>query len=358
MSEPGYWLRPEIQTLTAYQVADARGLIKLDAMENPHTFPSQLRVPWLERLQTVALNRYPDAGGQALKKALRTRMGIPEHAALMLGNGSDEILQLLMLALARPGASLVTPEPGFAMFRLISRVAGMEYVGVPLAENFALNTAAMLAAIGSRQPALVIVAQPNNPTGNAFDASALRQIVAAAPGLVVIDEAYYPFADAHCLDWLDEFDNLLIMRTLSKLGLAGLRLGLLAGAPRWIDALEPVRLPYNINSLTQASAEFALEHYAAFAEQAAMIRAERARLASELQALAPLEVYPSQANFLLVRVPPGRANSLHAGLRAAGVLVKNLHGSHPAVADCLRITVGTEHENSCLLAALKAQLGE
>ncbi len=352
MSAPTDWLRPEILALDSYQVPDSRGLIKLDAMENPHTFPAELRPAWLERLQAVALNRYPDAGAQGLKNALRKAMDLPDHAAIMLGNGSDEILQLLMLALARPGASLLTPEPGFAMFRLISRVAGLEYIGVPLARDFSLDVEATLAQIQERQPALVIIAQPNNPTGNAYDEAALRKIVAAAPGLVVIDEAYYPFADNNCLHLLDEFKSLLIMRTLSKLGLAGLRLGLLVGAPAWIDALEPVRLPYNINSLTQSSAEFALENYPAFLRQAENICAERASLQTALQALPGLQVYPSQANFLLLRMPQGQATNIHAGLRDAGILVKNLHGSHAQVADCLRITVGAPQENDQLIAAM------
>lgn len=353
---PQAWLRADILALNAYQVPDSSGLIKLDAMENPHTFPAELRDPWLAGLRDLALNRYPDAQAAALKSELRRAMGLPAGQALLLGNGSDEILQLLMLALARPGASLVTPEPGFAMFRLISQIAGMNYIGVPLAADYALDLGAMLAAIETSQPALVIVAQPNNPTGNAFDEAVLRAIVVAAPGLVVIDEAYYPFAEKSCLSWLDEFDNLLIMRTLSKLGLAGLRLGLLAGPAAWIDALEPLRLPYNINSLTQYSARFALQHVDAFDQQAARIREERGRLAQALARLPGLEVYPSQANFLLVRVPAGQAQKLHGDLRTAGVLVKNLHASHPQVADCLRITVGSASENIQLLTALQRLL--
>lgn len=355
---PGAWLRPEILALKAYQVPDSRGLIKLDAMENPHAFPAPLRGPWLAGLHDIALNRYPDAGAAQLKSELRRAMGLPRDTALLLGNGSDEILQLIMLALAKPGASLVTPEPGFAMFRLICQATGLNYIGVPLAADFALDVDAMLAAIKQQQPALVIIAQPNNPTGNAFDREGLKAIVAAAPGMVVIDEAYYPFADSDCLAWLGGYENLLVMRTLSKLGLAGLRLGLLAGPKNWIDALEPLRLPYNINSLTQYSAHFALQHYREFTRQADQIRAERGRLAKALADLPGLTVYPSQANFLLLRVPDGQATKLHNDLRGAGVLVKNLHGSHPQVADCLRVTVGAEAENEQLLAALSRLLGK
>lgn len=356
MTTPDDWVRPEILALAPYKVADANGLIKLDAMENPHAFPAHLREAWLARLRSAALNRYPDAGAARLKMRLRERMAFPGHAALMLGNGSDEILQVLMLALARPGASVVTPEPGFAMFRLISQAAGINYVGVPLGEGFALDVDALLQAIASEQPALVIIAQPNNPTGNAFAPEDLRRVVQAAPGLVVIDEAYYPFAEHDCLDWLDDYGNLLVMRTLSKLGLAGLRLGLLAGHADWINALEPLRLPYNINCLTQLSAEFALENYEDFTAQAQQICCERGRLAQALQTLPRLKVFPSQANFILVRGPAGCAGALHAGLRNAGILVKNMQGSHPQVADCLRLTVGTQEQNNKLIGALRELL--
>ncbi|MDT0618098.1 histidinol-phosphate transaminase [Salinisphaera sp. P385] len=353
MSRPDDWLRPELRGLQAYQVAEADGLIKLDAMENPFDLPAEVAGQWGEALSGLPVNRYPDAAAREVKQALRQAMGIPASASLMLGNGSDEILQILMLAVAAPDACLVTPAPGFAMFGLIARTVGLRCVSVPLADDFSLDADAMVSAIEREQPALVIVAQPNNPTGNAFDAAALRRVVEAAPGAMVIDEAYFPFADDDCLAWLDDYPQLLIMRTVSKLGLAGLRLGLLAGAPAWIEALEPLRLPYNVNSLTQAAAALALAHYPAFQAQAEAIRRERPRLASALAGLDGVEVFPSQANFLLMRVPPGRAPAWHAALREQGVLIKNLHGSHPRVADCLRATVGTPAEIDALIRALE-----
>lgn len=353
MSRPEDWLRPELHGLQAYHVAEADGLIKLDAMENPFGLPAELADRWSETLGGLPVNRYPDASAREVKQALRRAMGIPSSASLMLGNGSDEILQILMLAVASPGACLVTPVPGFAMFGLIARTAGLRCVPVPLADGFELDADAMVTAIEREQPALVIVAQPNNPTGNAFDAAALRRVVAAAPGAMVIDEAYFPFADSHCLGWLDDYPQLMIMRTVSKLGLAGLRLGLLAGAPAWIEALEPLRLPYNVNTLSQAAAALALAHYPAFQAQAEAIRSERPRLASALAGFPGVDVFPSQANFLLTRVPPGQAPAWHAALREQGVLVKNLHGSHPQVADCLRVTVGTPAENDALIRALE-----
>ncbi|MDN5863223.1 MAG: histidinol-phosphate transaminase [Salinisphaera sp.] len=347
-------MRADLQGLTAYQVADASGLVKLDAMENPYPLPDHVREQWTQRLHGLAVNRYPDGRAAGLKHRLRTVSGLGRQHALLLGNGSDEILQIVMLALAAPGACMVTVEPGFAMFRIIARFAGLRYVGVPLGAAFSLDAKAMVATIRRERPALVLLAQPNNPTGNAFAADALRQVVAAAPGLVVIDEAYAAFADRDCLGWLDEYPNLLILRTLSKMGLAGLRLGYAMGAANWVDALDALRLPYNINVLTQEAALLALEHYAAFQQQADLIRAERERLAAALSRVPGLRVFPSQANFVLVRVPGGQAPRWHEALRGRGLLVKNLDGSHGQVADCLRITVGTPEENEALLHALLA----
>jgi histidinol-phosphate aminotransferase len=251
---------------------------------------------------------------------------------------------------------MLAPEPGFVMYRMIAAFTGMDYVGVPLAADFALDGAAMLAAIAAHEPALVFLAYPNNPTGNLFDAEAMRAVIEAAPGLVVIDEAYYPFAGSSYLGWLGRHPNLLVMRTVSKLGLAGLRLGLLAGPEAWLGQLEKLRLPYNINVLTQSSAEFALAHHHVFEQQAAQICADRERLYRALSELPGIAVWPSHANFLLLRTPAGQSAALFAGLKAHGVLVKNLDGGHPQLRDCLRVTVGTAGENRAFLEALRALL--
>ncbi len=348
-------VRPEILALTAYQVPDAAGLIKLDAMENPYGLPEGLRQEWLERLAVVDVNRYPDPRGTHLREALRAAMGVPADMALLLGNGSDEIIQMLCLTLARPGGKVLSVDPGFVMFRMIARFAGMDYVGVPLrVDDFALDKEAVLAALARERPVLTFLAYPNNPTGNLFDAGTLAEIIAAAPGLVVVDEAYAPFTDASFMDRLGDWPNLLVMRTVSKMGLAGLRLGLLAGPHPWLDQIDKTRLPYNINVLTQVSAAFVLGHKARFDEQTRLIRQERQRLFEALSALAGVYPYPSQANFILARFVPGRADGIFQALKARGILIKNLHGAHPLLADCLRVTVGTPEENDAFLAALAA----
>jgi len=351
------WLRPEIQALSAYHVTDATGMVKLDAMENPYGWPQTLVDEWLKVLAGAELNRYPDPEARPLIEALRSVHCIPEQSGVLLGNGSDELIQLIMMAVALPGRVVLSPEPGFSMYQMIASFVGMDYVGVPLsATDFSLDLAAMLAAIEQHQPAVVFLAYPNNPTGNLFDAEAIEKIIMAAPGLVVVDEAYHAFADATQMDRLTEYDNLLVLRTLSKMGLAGLRLGLLAADPVWVDEINKIRLPYNINSLTQLSAAFAMRHADTLTEQTDRISRDREDLYVRLQQMAGLTVYPSRANFILFRVPSGTAPALFEQLKQDGVLIRNLHRDGSMLADCLRVTVGTAAENDAFLSAFQRAL--
>jgi histidinol-phosphate aminotransferase len=353
---PEQLIRPEILTQSAYHVADASGMVKLDAMENPYLLPEALRADLARRLADAPINRYPDPRSPELKARLRRVFAIPAQHDILLGNGSDELIQILAQALARPGAVMLAVEPSFVMYRMIAGFCGMTYVGVPLRPDFSLDVPALLAAIMRHAPALVFLAFPNNPTGNAFERASLERVIAAAPGLVVVDEAYHAFAGGRSvLADLDRYPNLVMMRTVSKLGLAGLRLGYLVGDGKWLAELDKLRLPYNINCLTQVAAEFALAHADVLEHQAASIVAERGRVAEALAQLPGVEVFPSQANFLLFRVQD--APSCFAGLKARGVLIKNLHGGHPLLENCLRVTIGTPQENKAFLAALTAELG-
>ena len=345
-------VRPEIRALTAYQVAKADNLVKLDANESPFPLPGALRARIAAAIADVAFNRYPDGPADGVATMLRALLKLPDELGLILGNGSDELIQIIALALARPGAVVLAPEPTFVMYRMSALYAGMRFVGVPLAPDYALDGGAMLAAIERERPALVFLASPNNPTGNQFAATEIERILRAAPGLVVVDEAYGAYADGSFLPRVRDFANLLVLRTVSKVGMAALRLGYAVAAPEWIAELNKVRQPYNLNALTQAAASVLLGEGALLAQHAAAIKAERARLTAGLSALPNVTVFPTQANFVLVRVPDAR--SWFARLRLAGILVKSMHNSHPALAQCLRITVGTPAENDALLAALKA----
>ena len=352
---PDQLIRPEILALSAYHVADASGLVKLDAMENPYRLPEALRGELGALLREAAINRYPDPQAPGVQQALRAAFGIGPEYDILLGNGSDELIQILAMALAKPGATLLAVEPSFVMYRMIAGFAGLRYVGVPLKADFSLDDAAMLEAVEREEPALTFLAYPNNPTGNAFDRDAVERIIAASPGLVVVDEAYHAFAGGlSFLDALARFDNLVLMRTVSKLGLAGLRLGYMVGKPAWIGEFDKVRLPYNVNVLTQVAARYALEHAEVLEAQAATLVGERGKLFQALEALPGVQAFESQANFILFRV--ARAKKVFAGLKARGVLIKCLDGGHPLLNDCLRVTVGAPEENEAFLTALAAEL--
>jgi histidinol-phosphate aminotransferase len=355
MTSPARLVRDDILALRGYHVTPAAGMVKLDAMENPYRLPEALRGELGRRLAEVAINRYPDPVAERLKGKLRAAMAIPEGLEVMLGNGSDEILQIVSLALARPGATALSLEPSFAMYRMCAAFAGMRYAGVPLRQDFTLDEAALMAAVDAERPALTWISYPNNPTGNLFPREAILRLVGRSPGLVVVDEAYFPFsAGATLLDQVGQHPNLLLVRTVSKLGLAGLRLGLAIGPAGWISELEKLRLPYNVNSLTACAAEFALDHLDVLAGQSQAIMAERAQLESALDRLPGAARFPSATNFVLVRL--AGADAVFERLKARGILVRNLHGSHPLLENCLRLTVGTPDENRLLLDALGASL--
>jgi histidinol-phosphate aminotransferase len=343
------FVRPEIRALSAYAVAKAEGMVKLDAMENPYPLPEGAKSRLEAALSRVPINRYPDGGGDAVRAALRNAFGIHDALGVLLGNGSDELIQIITATLARPGAAMLAPEPTFVMYRMNALYSGMRYVGVSLKPDFSLDSAAMLDAIERERPALVYLAYPNNPTGNLFAAHDLEAILRAAPGLVVVDEAYYAFAEASFLPRLPEFANLLVLRTVSKVGMAGLRLGYAVAAPEWIAEFNKMRQPYNVNALTQAAVTALIADGSWIAEQASAIRTERARLGAALARLPGATVYASATNFITLRLAD--ASRVFEGLKARRILVKNLHGWHPLTANCLRITVGTPAENDQLLAA-------
>lgn len=352
-SRAARWVRPQVQSLRGYRVAEPGDAIKLDAMESPWPWPGALEAAWLERLRSVAINRYPDAAARELKPLLRDALGVPAGAGVILGNGSDELIQLIDLAVAGGGRTVLAPAPSFAMYRVIAEVAGAEYVEVPLGPDFELDLPPTLEALAAYQPAVTYLAHPNNPTGNGLDLDAVAEVVAQADGLVVVDEAYAPYADTTFLPRVLDHPNCLLLRTLSKVGLAGLRVGALIGHPAWLEELEKCRLPYNLSTPAQASAAFALEHRQALDRAVSQVLAERGRLAEALPAVRGVQqVWPTQTNFLTFRVPQGCGEAVHRGLLERGVLIKSLHGSHPRLADCLRVTVGRPEENDRFLSAL------
>lgn len=350
------WVRPEIRDISAYHIPDSSGLIKLDAMENPHQWPEAMVREWQALLAKAAVNRYPDPAAKSLTQSLRQVMDIPEEMGVILGNGSDELIQIIAQTLAGSGRSIMAPTPSFVMYQMIATFVDMNFVGVPLRKDFSLDIDTMLAAIKKEQPALIFLAYPNNPTGNLFDDNDIEQILEAAEGLVIVDEAYHAFAGQSWMGRLGEHPNLLVMRTVSKLGLAGLRLGFLAGPNEWIGQLDKVRLPYNINVLTQMTAEFALKHIDIFNEQTASIRAEREKLMQQLLELEGVIPFPSAANFILLKVAKGMSTTIFNRIKEQGVLIKNMGQSAGPLADTLRVTVSSREENQRFIEALNTAL--
>lgn len=352
-------LRPDVQGLHAYAVQPSTGMVKLDTMENPFGLPAPLRQALGRRLAEVALNRYPAERIDDLKAALALHAQLPAGCELMLGNGSDELISLLTLALDVPGNVVMAPLPGFVMYEMSARLQGVRFVGVPTTADFELDLPAMLQAIEQHRPALIWLAYPNNPTANLWDDTAIERIIEAAPGLVVMDEAYQPFAERDSMAWMQRHDHVLIMRTLSKFGLAGVRIGYLMGRAALVRELDKLRPPFNVSVLNAEAALFALEHAAEYERQAGLIRAERARVMQALARHPGLRVFDSQANMVLVRMPEAvDAARVFAGIKARKVLIKNVSGLHPLLAGCLRITIGTAEENTLLLAAFEAALQE
>lgn len=348
---PERLIRPEILALRAYHVSDAEGMVKLDAMENPYRLPAQMRSELAAVLSQAEINRYPEPTGRRLRELLRLKMQVPDGMELMLGNGSDDLIQIVSFSCAIPGATVMYPDPTFVMYRMNAILSGMQWIGVPTRADFSLDREAFISAVRKHKPAIVFIAYPNNPTGVLYEEEDVCAIIRAAQGLVVLDEAYHVFARRSFMSRLAEFPNLVVMRTVSKLGLAGIRLGYLAGRPEWVSQFNKVRQAYNVSVLTQAAAEFVLARSEVLESQADAILAQRAVLFDGLSAVAGATVYPSAANFFLVRVRDAeRSFDL---LRSRGILVRNFHGAHPLLDNCLRITVGTPDENRVLLSAFR-----
>lgn len=350
-------IRQDVQSMHAYAIQPSTGLVKLDAMENPFRLPPQLQRELGERLAQVAVNRYPTQCVAAVIDALSRFVELPAGCRLVLGNGSDELISLLAMACDVPGATILAPVPGFVMYEMSAKLQGLAFVGVPLTADFELDEAAMLAAIERHRPAVTYLAYPNNPTANLWDDAVIARIVDAVGeqhGLVVFDEAYQPFASRTWMQRMPAHEHVLVMRTLSKFGLAGVRLGYMAGAAALIEQVDKVRPPYNISVLNAEATLFALDHADEYARQATVLRAERERLQRALRELPGVTPFPSEANMILVRVPD--AARAFEGMKRRGVLVKHIAGLHPRLANCLRLTVGTPEENTLMLEALRASL--
>ena len=355
MKDTANFIRDDIKAMSAYQIADLpEGFIKLDAMESPYhpfaRFP-ELSNEWLRLIAQAPIQLYPNPAASGLQETLRKAFDIPEAAAIALGNGSDELIQFLTLLVAQSGATMLAVEPSFVMYRHNAELYDMNYVGVPLNEDFTLDLPAVLSAIEKHQPALIFIAYPNNPTGVCFRRGEVEAIIRAAQGIVVVDEAYGAFSRDSFLPQAGSVENLVVMRTISKIGFAGLRIGYAAGSPAVMGELAKILPPYNMNQLSLATAKFALQHHDAIQTTIDILKAERERVFSELSAIGRLKTFPSEANSITVRVPD--ADALFNTLKENRILIKKLHGTHPLLAQCVRITIGSPEQNDAVLDIIR-----
>jgi histidinol-phosphate aminotransferase len=339
-------IKPQVRKLAAYHIDETPCRIKLDAMENPFPPSAHVKREIGKAVQEAFINRYPDPSALELKKAIARFWGM-DSELMILGNGSDELIQAIILAFGGP---VLTPVPTFAMYEITSRALSQNVVTVPLGKNFSLDADKMLKKAKEVKAKAIFLAVPNNPTGNRFSDAAVREILYTASAAVVIDEAYFDFSRNTYLSELKKFPNMIILRTLSKIGFAGLRVGVLAASPVVIKELNKIRLPYNINTLSQATAVAALNHKDIIERQISLLISERKNLYNILSQMKGITAYPSETNFILFKTSTD-ATRIHTKLKQAGILVKNLNRPGP-LKNCLRVTVGKPEENSEFIAGL------
>lgn len=343
-------IKPSIRKLAAYHVDETRVRIKLDAMENPFPLPEKVKREIAAAAGKTRINLYPDPSAKDLKKSISALWKIsPEQ--MVLGNGSDELIQAIILAFGGP---VLIPVPTFAMYDITSRALGQDVVAVPLDDNFDLDADQMLKKAKESRAKVIFLACPNNPTGNRFSDKAVRKVLQNADAAVVIDEAYFSFSGKTYLPLLKKHPNMILLRTLSKIGFAGLRIGILAASPAIVNEMNKIRLPYNINSLSQTVAKVVLKHKPVIASQISILISERVRLYNALAKLPGVIAYPSETNFIMFRTKKD-ATALHQQLKQSGILIKNLSKPGP-LKNCLRVTIGTPKENKSFITALNKLL--
>lgn len=340
-------IKPQVRKLAAYHIDETPCCIKLDAMENPFSLPPLVQREITKALSHASINRYPDPSGKELRKAVAALWGI-KPANMILGNGSDELIQVILLAFGGP---TLIPAPTFAMYDITSRALSQRVVTVALDENFDLDADLLLKKAKTSKAKVIFLACPNNPTGNRFSDKAVRKVLDNTDAAVVLDEAYFSFSGKSYLPLLQKYQNMIVLRTLSKIGFAGLRIGVLAASPAIIAELNKIRLPYNINTLSQVAAVAALKHKDILERQISLLISERQNLYNALAQMRGVTAYPSETNFILFRTSTD-ATAVYLKLKKAGILIKNLNKPGP-LKNCLRVTIGTPEENQQFLKTFK-----
>ncbi|MCY4263168.1 MAG: histidinol-phosphate transaminase [Candidatus Dadabacteria bacterium] len=338
----------KVRSVSAYSVPRIDCSVRLDGNESPYDLEAEEKLALSKRLAKLPLNRYPDPEALELRTSLSRSSGFPVDG-ILLGNGSDEIIQIIVEVFGGKSGRVLVPFPTFSMYRITSLILGKQVTEVELDENFDIDIEQTLETIRTEDPDIIFLATPNNPTGNCFSEEKVLEILEASDGAVVVDEAYCDFSKKSYIAHIDKYENLLVLRTMSKVGFAGVRLGILFARPQITHEVNKARLPYNINSFSQDVLSFVLENPEVTQRKIGLILRERERLRGELKRIGKINVYPTDANFFLVRVPD--ADSLFEELIRKDILVRRFRGEGRLV-NCLRITVGTREENDQLVQAL------
>jgi histidinol-phosphate aminotransferase len=343
-------VRNEIRSLKPYDLPEIHSDVKLDAQENPYPLPVKLRNKILKAIKPVLLNRYPDPGAKELKKIIAGRIGVRTEN-IMLGNGSDELIQAIITTFGSSQGNVLYPVPTFSMYGIITKALGQIPVEVSLKNDFDLDINGMLSAIKKERPQVIFLSYPNNPTGNCFSEEKILEIIKKSDGAVIVDEAYFDFSGKTFFPLIKKYENLIILRTLSKIGLAALRVGIMIARPEVVKEINKVRLPYNVNSISQAVAKVVLGNRDVIDKQIKAIIRERERLHKRLRRVDGITPFPSEGNFILFRTEKN-ANKIYQGLIKKGILIRNMN-QRGLLNNCLRVTVGTSHENRYFLEALR-----
>jgi len=351
-------LQMDVRTLIKKGVREQEGYradimsyrAKMDANESPFSLSPLLKKELFTEMQNISLNRYPEPGVPLTRKRFAEHYGVADDM-IMIGNGSDELIQILCTAMVNSSSVVMVPVPTFAMYKIIASNSGHAVAEVPLSASFDLDLDAMLNQVAKDAPVLTFLSYPNSPTSNCFSEKSVAAILEVSKGIVVVDEAYGSFAGKTLLPLLKKYENLVILKTLSKVGLAAIRMGFLIGSPTLIHELDKVRLPYNINTLSQVAAGFYLDHIDTFLGQTREIIAGREELLHALGKIEGVHVYPSDANFIFFSCDFDTDN-IYSVLAHEGILIKNLN-SPGVLKNCMRVTVGKREENQELLKALK-----
>ena len=342
--------RTGLADLPTYDVTERDWNIKLNANESSLNLPPLVEERVMSRLSRIAFHRYPGEEADGLREQIAAGLGVGKEN-VALGNGSSEIIEKLCFAFGGPGHTIVYPQPSFSMYRIYTDLAGAEGAAVPLAPDYRLDARKFVAEVEGRRATLAIVCNPNNPTGTLTSLTDITYIAHHVGCAFLVDEAYIEFGGASAVSLLKKYPNLIVARTFSKaFGLAGARIGYMLAAPDVVAMLNRVYMPYHLNTLSLAAADIVYQMRDEYAPRIAMTISERQRLAKELKALPGVTVYPSSANFLLLRHE--RSAALNESLAKQGIGIRSFADA-PGLENCLRISLGTREENDTWLAAVK-----